>query len=214
MSASGGPASVRHRRARFARERFGPHLPESSGGRTSGCRRGALVSTPWRTAFARDARPQRAVESTGSRSLSRRACWTVSPIGGVDDGVWESALGERDVGDWHPGPDTRRGLHRELHRGGDVPVPGPARRPQGPSRGRRALRPPVQEGPRVAGSPPARRRRFALPGAPTRRSLVPRSRSAESCRFLRRRRRQPHIVRGYCGGPHVRYILDRNPMSF
>lgn len=82
MSASGGPASVRHRRARFARERFGPHLPESSGGRTSGCRRGALVSTPWRTAFARDARPQRAVESTGSRSLSRRACWTVSPIGG------------------------------------------------------------------------------------------------------------------------------------
>ncbi|NEC63838.1 IS630 family transposase [Streptomyces sp. SID9727] len=31
------------------------------------------------------------------------------------------------------------------------------------------------------------------------------------CRF---RQRQPHIVHGYFGGPHVRYVLDENPMSF
>ncbi|MDX3370180.1 IS630 family transposase [Streptomyces sp. ME02-6987-2C] len=38
--------------------------------------------------------------------------------------------------------------------------------------------------------------------------------AAESRRFFRRRQRQPHIVRGYFGGPHVRYVLDENPMSF
>ncbi|MFY1676993.1 transposase [Streptomyces sp. WMMC905] len=35
--------------------------------------------------------------------------------------------------------------------------------------------------------------------------------AAETRRFFRRRQRQPDIVRGYCGGPHVRY---ENPMSF
>ncbi|MDO0930070.1 IS630 family transposase [Streptomyces sp. TG1A-8] len=38
--------------------------------------------------------------------------------------------------------------------------------------------------------------------------------TAETRRFFRRRQRQPHIVRGYFGGPHVRYVLDENPMSF
>ncbi|MGY3785360.1 IS630 family transposase [Streptomyces antibioticus] len=38
--------------------------------------------------------------------------------------------------------------------------------------------------------------------------------AAETRRFFRRRQRQPHIVRGYFGGPHVRYVLDENPMSF
>ncbi|MCX2925423.1 IS630 family transposase [Streptomyces sp. NEAU-W12] len=37
---------------------------------------------------------------------------------------------------------------------------------------------------------------------------------AETRRFFHRRQRQPHIVRGYFGGPHVRYVLDENPMSF
>ncbi|MGJ5803042.1 IS630 family transposase [Streptomyces europaeiscabiei] len=32
--------------------------------------------------------------------------------------------------------------------------------------------------------------------------------SAETRRFFHRRQRQPHIVRGYFGGPHVRYILE------
>ncbi len=38
--------------------------------------------------------------------------------------------------------------------------------------------------------------------------------AAETRRFFHRRQRQPHIVRGYSGGPHVRYVLDKNPMSF
>ncbi len=38
--------------------------------------------------------------------------------------------------------------------------------------------------------------------------------AAETRRFFRRRQRQPHIVRGYFGGPHARYVLDENPMSF
>ncbi|MGW5781296.1 transposase [Streptomyces sp. NPDC003863] len=38
--------------------------------------------------------------------------------------------------------------------------------------------------------------------------------AAETRRFFRRRRRRPHIVRGYFGGPRVRYVLDENPMSF
>ncbi|WP_455431432.1 IS630 family transposase [Streptomyces evansiae] len=38
--------------------------------------------------------------------------------------------------------------------------------------------------------------------------------AAETRRFFRRRQRQPHIVRRYFGGPHVRYVLDENPMSF
>ncbi|MER7057916.1 hypothetical protein [Streptomyces sp. NPDC000351] len=38
--------------------------------------------------------------------------------------------------------------------------------------------------------------------------------AAGTRRFFRRRPRQPHIVRGYFGGPHVRYVLDENPMSF
>ncbi|MGW0596864.1 hypothetical protein ACWD11_06905 [Streptomyces sp. NPDC002776] len=32
--------------------------------------------------------------------------------------------------------------------------------------------------------------------------------AAETRRFLHRRQRQPHIGRGYFGGPHVRYTLD------
>ncbi|MDO0935040.1 IS630 family transposase [Streptomyces sp. DG2A-72] len=32
--------------------------------------------------------------------------------------------------------------------------------------------------------------------------------AAETRRFFHRRQRQPHIVRGYFGGPHVRYILE------
>ncbi|MEU3978198.1 transposase, partial [Streptomyces bacillaris] len=38
--------------------------------------------------------------------------------------------------------------------------------------------------------------------------------AAETRRFFRKRQRQPHIVRGYFGGPRVRYILDENPISF
>ncbi|MFF7438840.1 IS630 family transposase [Streptomyces sp. NPDC008122] len=38
--------------------------------------------------------------------------------------------------------------------------------------------------------------------------------AAETRRFFRRRQRQPRIVRGYFGGPHVRCILDENPMCF
>ncbi|GHI99370.1 hypothetical protein TPA0906_12360 [Streptomyces olivaceus] len=38
--------------------------------------------------------------------------------------------------------------------------------------------------------------------------------AAETRRFFRRRQRQPHIVRGHFGGPHVRYVLDENPMTF
>ncbi|MFD9022358.1 transposase [Streptomyces sp. NPDC059570] len=38
--------------------------------------------------------------------------------------------------------------------------------------------------------------------------------AAETLRFFRRCQQQPHIVRGYFGGPHVRYALDENPMSF
>ncbi|MFD8396674.1 IS630 family transposase, partial [Streptomyces sp. NPDC059680] len=38
--------------------------------------------------------------------------------------------------------------------------------------------------------------------------------AAETRRFLRKRQRQPHIVRGYFGGPHVRYTPDDNPTSF
>lgn len=37
--------------------------------------------------------------------------------------------------------------------------------------------------------------------------------AAETRSFFRRRR-QPHIIRGYFGGPHVRYVLDENPISF
>ncbi|MFE5163173.1 IS630 family transposase [Streptomyces sp. NPDC056697] len=32
--------------------------------------------------------------------------------------------------------------------------------------------------------------------------------AAEIRRFFHRRQRQPHIIRGYSGGPHVRYILE------
>jgi transposase len=32
--------------------------------------------------------------------------------------------------------------------------------------------------------------------------------AVETRRFFRRRQRQPHIVRGYFGGPHVSYALD------
>ncbi|MFG3510177.1 transposase [Streptomyces sp. NPDC047821] len=35
--------------------------------------------------------------------------------------------------------------------------------------------------------------------------------ASETCRFLNRRQRQPHIIRSHFGGPHVRYVLDRNP---
>lgn len=38
--------------------------------------------------------------------------------------------------------------------------------------------------------------------------------AAETRRFFHRRQRQPHIVRGCFGGPHVRYALDKNPISF
>jgi transposase len=32
--------------------------------------------------------------------------------------------------------------------------------------------------------------------------------AAETRRFFHRRQREPHIVRGYFGGPHVRYTLE------
>ncbi|WP_371273150.1 hypothetical protein [Streptomyces sp. MUSC 14] len=32
--------------------------------------------------------------------------------------------------------------------------------------------------------------------------------AAEPRTFFRRRQHQPHIIRGYFGGPHVRYILE------
>lgn len=35
--------------------------------------------------------------------------------------------------------------------------------------------------------------------------------AAQARRFFHRRQRQPHIVRGYLGGPHVRYILEERP---
>nr|WP_245880386.1 transposase [Streptomyces zhaozhouensis] len=35
--------------------------------------------------------------------------------------------------------------------------------------------------------------------------------AAETRRFFRRRLRQPHIIRGYFGGPTVRYVLNGNP---
>jgi transposase len=38
--------------------------------------------------------------------------------------------------------------------------------------------------------------------------------AAETRRFFHRRQRQPHIVRGYFGGPHVRYTLEENQLSF
>ncbi|MFI9041494.1 IS630 family transposase [Streptomyces sp. NPDC053726] len=38
--------------------------------------------------------------------------------------------------------------------------------------------------------------------------------AAETRRFFRRHQRQPHIVRGYFHGPHVRYTLSENPLSF
>ncbi|MFE0705265.1 hypothetical protein [Streptomyces sp. NPDC058872] len=38
--------------------------------------------------------------------------------------------------------------------------------------------------------------------------------AAETRKFFHRRQRQPHIVRGYFGGPHVSYVLDENAMSF
>ncbi|MFG2525121.1 IS630 family transposase [Streptomyces sp. NPDC048527] len=38
--------------------------------------------------------------------------------------------------------------------------------------------------------------------------------AAETRRFFHRRQRQPHIVRGYFHGPHVRYTLNENPLSF
>lgn len=54
-----------------------------------------------------------------------------------------------------------------------------------------------------------------LVNADLKRSLPPTHRArnqaefaAETRRFFHRRQRRPHIVRGYLGGPHVRYILD------
>ncbi|MCE7080106.1 transposase [Streptomyces sp. ST2-7A] len=38
--------------------------------------------------------------------------------------------------------------------------------------------------------------------------------AAATRRFFRRCQRQPHIVRGHFGGPHVRYVRDENLMSF
>ncbi|MFD5662084.1 hypothetical protein [Streptomyces hirsutus] len=38
--------------------------------------------------------------------------------------------------------------------------------------------------------------------------------AAETRQVFRRRQCQPHIVRGYFGGPTVRYVLDENSMSF
>ncbi|WP_455678439.1 IS630 family transposase [Streptomyces arboris] len=38
--------------------------------------------------------------------------------------------------------------------------------------------------------------------------------ATETRRLFHRRQRQPHIVRGYYGTRHVRYVLDENPMSF
>ncbi|MFF3609916.1 transposase [Streptomyces sp. NPDC002463] len=117
-----------------------------------------------------------------------------------------------------------------------MPLPGPAGRPlrpQGPSRGRRTLRPPFQEGPRLARRPPDDVKLCFLPpyspelnpdelvNADLEHSLPKQHRArdqaelaAETRRFFCRRQRQPHIVRGYFGGPHARYILDENLMSF
>lgn len=89
------------------------------------------------------------------------------------------------------------------------------------------------EGPRLARRPP-RRRRAACPAAvlaelnpdelvnaDLKLSLAKQHRArnqaelpAETRRFFRKRQRQPHIVRGYFGGPHVRYGLDENLMIF
>ena len=38
--------------------------------------------------------------------------------------------------------------------------------------------------------------------------------AAETRRFFCKRQRQPHVVRGYFGGPHVRYVLGEDLMSF
>lgn len=38
--------------------------------------------------------------------------------------------------------------------------------------------------------------------------------AAEIRRFFHRRQRRPHIVRGCFGGPHVRYTLEENHLSF
>ncbi|MGC5004783.1 transposase [Streptomyces sp. DT203] len=38
--------------------------------------------------------------------------------------------------------------------------------------------------------------------------------AAETRRFFRKRQRQTHVVRGYFGGPHVRYVLGEDLMSF
>ncbi len=35
--------------------------------------------------------------------------------------------------------------------------------------------------------------------------------AAETRGFFRRRRRRPHIVRGYFGSPRIRYVLERTP---
>ena len=148
----------------------------------------------------------------------------------------QPVLGERHVRDQHQGPDALHGLHRELHaevmcrfldrlaghfdRKVHLVVDGHSR-------------PPLQEGPRLARRPPGRRR-AALPAVVLARTQPRRAGqrrpqaqpphahrarnqaelAAEARRFFRRRQRQPHIVRGYFGGPHVRYVLNGNPMSF
>lgn len=38
--------------------------------------------------------------------------------------------------------------------------------------------------------------------------------AAGTRRFFHRRQRQPHIVRGYFGGPRVRYLVDEKPLGF
>ncbi|WP_331731026.1 hypothetical protein OHV05_37940 (plasmid) [Kitasatospora sp. NBC_00070] len=38
--------------------------------------------------------------------------------------------------------------------------------------------------------------------------------AAETRGFFHRGQGQPHIVRGYFGGPRVRYALDENPLDF
>ncbi|GAA0271549.1 hypothetical protein GCM10010302_06440 [Streptomyces polychromogenes] len=117
-----------------------------------------------------------------------------------------------------------------------MPFPGPARRPlrpQVPPRRRRALRPPVQEvRDWLAAHPDNVELRFLPPYAPElnpdelvnpdlKHSLPKQHRArdqaalaAEIRRFFHRPQRQPRIVRGSFGGPHVRYVLDEKPISF
>ncbi|MFC9853462.1 transposase [Streptomyces prasinus] len=57
-------------------------------------------------------------------------------------------------------------------------------------------------------------RLFAARQQPSANPVAPLVRQTRTRRFFRGRQGRPRIVRGYFGGPHVRYVLDENPMSF